>query len=130
MTCKVFLFGESEKGEYCSPLTVRNLEDLYMILGHPPKESAGIQYAIQSLLCNRELIFYRVHEEGFSVRDYTKGIQLLAHEGAKLQVSAVSMPGVGDHALINALSPICSAMRALLLVSEQDFYDYLTGVKY
>lgn len=127
---RVLVFGEAEKGEFCRPLRLKGLEDLLNILGSPPDGSLGLDYAIQTLLCKWDLIFYRVHEEGYSIDDYNRGLQLLANQGQRMYLSAICMPGVGDPHLLNAVSPICQSMNLLLLVSEQDFYDYLTGSKY
>ena len=127
---RVLLFGEAEKGEYCTPLQLRDVPDLLEKLGHPPEDTQGIDYAIQTLLAGQEVLFFRVHEEGFSLEDYKRGLQLLLNEGNTLQLSAICMPGMGDPSVIQALSPICQAMQILLLVSERDFYDYSTGSKY
>ena len=127
MVLRIFIFGEAEKGNYHIPICLHSLGQLLDHLGHPPKESLGIEYAVQSLLSAREVLFYRVKEEGFSHEDYIQGFSLLKNEGNTLNPSAICMPGVGDAELIDALSPICQKLRALLLISEKDFYDYLTG---
>lgn len=124
--CRVLVFGEAEKGEFCLPLRLKGLEDLLERLGTPPAGTLGIDYAIQTLLCQWELVYYRVHEEGYSTPDYQKGLQLLANQGANMHLTAVCMPGVGDQSLLGSLTPICLAMSSLLIVSERDFYDYLT----
>jgi hypothetical protein len=123
----LFVFGEAERGAYHAPVRLHSLPQLLDQFGHPPKESLGIEYAIQSLLSNREVLFYRVKEEGFSREDYLQGFSLLRNEGGQLNPSAICMPGVGDVELIDTLSPIFQKLKALLLISEKDFYDYLTG---
>jgi len=121
----LFLFGEAEKGEYCTPLLCRALPQLPELLGNPPGESLGIFYAIQALLCGRELIFFRVREEGFSVPDYMRGLALLKKRS--FSISALGIPGVGNPEIIEAFSSICAQHRSCLVLSEKDLYDYLTA---
>lgn len=127
---RVLLFGEAQKGACCTPLELNNLEHLFETLGTPPKDTFGVDYAIQTLLCKRDLIFYRVREEGFSLEDYFKGIRLLSKEGKKMGISAICMPGMGDPSVLEKVAPICKSLNVLFLVSERDFYDYSTGSKY
>ncbi len=127
---RVFLFGEAEKGEYCTPLRLQSLIDLSERFGNPPANSIGIDYAVQTLLYKRDLVFYRVHEEGFCQKDYLHGVKLLYNHGKKMRLSAICMPGVGDLKIIEAIAPICLSLKAVLVLSEKDLYDYLTASKY
>lgn len=122
----IFLFGEAEKGEFCTPLVCKSLPHLAEAFGNPPEESLGISYAVQALLFERELIFFRVKEEGFSVRDYMRGIRLLKNREHFQGLSAICMPGVGDAAIIEATHPVCTLRSILLITTEKDLYDYLT----
>lgn len=122
----VFLFGEAEKGEFCTPLVYRNLPQLAESLGNPPQDSQGIHYAVQSLLYDRTLIYYRVKEEGFSIADYIKGLKLLRHTESELGLTAICMPGVGDATIIDASFQVCSLHKSCLIINEQDLYDFLT----
>ncbi len=122
----IFLFGEAEKGEFCTPLFCRSIAQLADTLGNPPEESQGIAYAIQALLFKKELIFYRVKEEGFSTGDYMKGLRLLQKTDLLPHLHAICIPGVGDGEIIDAVSEICYEHRSLLVLSEKDLYDYLT----
>lgn len=123
----VFLFGEAEKGEFCTPLYCRSLPQLADMLGNPPEESQGIQYAVQALLFKRELFFFRVREEGFSAQDYGKGLKFLQSKDLIPSVHAICIPGVGDVEIIDALSDVCHLHKSLLVVTESDLYDYLTS---
>jgi hypothetical protein len=125
----VFLFGEAEKGEFCTPLLCKSLPQLAEAFGNPPEESLGIIYAVQTLMYERELIFFRVKEEGFSVSDYMRGIRLLKKKENFGDLAAICMPGVGDAEIIDATNPICSLHRSLLITTEKDLYDYLTHTK-
>jgi hypothetical protein len=128
MRYTVFLFGEAEKGEFCTPLHCRSLPQLADTLGNPPEESLGILYAVQTLLFERELIFFRVKEEGFSTADYLRGIKLLqGAENLLPNIAAICMPGVGDREIISATSPICNLHKSFLILNEKDLYDYLTS---
>ncbi len=122
----VFLFGEAEKGEFCTPLVYRTLPQLAESLGNPPKDSLGISYAVQTLLYDRTLIYYRVKEEGFSIADYMKGLKLLMHTEADLGLSAICIPGVGDATIIDASTEVCTIHKSSILMNERDLYDFLT----
>lgn len=122
----IFLFGEAEKGEFCTPLICQSLPHLAETFGNPPEESLGLMYAIQALLFDRELIYFRVKEEGFSVADYMRGIRLLENRNAFNELTAICMPGVGDIEIIEATNPICSVRKSLLITTQKDLYDYLT----
>ncbi len=123
----VFLFGEAEKGEFCTPLICRSLPQLADSLGNPPDESQGILYAVQALLYERELIFFRVKEEGFSTQDYMRGLKLLQNKETLSPIAAICMPGVGDMEIIQATSPVCSLHKSFLILNEKDLYDFLTN---
>jgi len=129
MKCRVFLFGEAEKGEMCTPHRVSSPTQLFEEFGHPPENAVGIDYAMQTLLGESELIFYRVREEGFSKSDYLRGVKLLSNHGKKMNLSAICLPGVGDKEIIESLGSICLKMRTILILSEKDLYDYLTTSK-
>lgn len=122
----IFLFGEAEKGEFCTPHLCKSLPQLADTFGNPPEETLGILYAVQALLYERELIFYRVKEEGFSTQDYLKGLKHLKNKMPKHSIHAICMPGVGDAEIIQATSSICTLHNSFLIISEQDLYDFLT----
>lgn len=126
MKIKIFLFGEAEKGDFCIPLLCRSLPELAETFGNPPEESQGLCYAVQALMYERELIYFRVREEGFSHADYMKGIKLLEKKEPFENLTAICMPGVGDTNILHATESICSLYKSLLIVSEKDLYDFLT----
>lgn len=117
------LFGEAERGEYRTPYYCETLPQLVDFLGNPPDESRGLFYAVQALLFNRKLIFFRVRQEGFSYSDYHFGLQVLA-SGAT-QLSAICTPGAGSSEIISAAVPVCKIHHSVLIVNQSDFYDYL-----
>jgi len=122
----IFLFGEAEKGDFCTPMHCHSLVQLVETFGHPPEESKGILYAVQALLYDRELIFYRVKEEGFSMHDYMRGLRLLSNRDIPLTLNAICMPGVGDASIIDASQAVCQVHKSFLIIDEKDLYDYLT----
>lgn len=124
---RIFLFGEAEKGEFCTPFRLQSLYELSEKFGGPSKEGVGIEYAIQALLYEHELVFFRVHEEGFSFNEYMHGVKLLYKQGKNLRISAICMPGMGDLRMIEAIEPICLKLKTVLVLSEKDLYDYLTN---
>jgi hypothetical protein len=97
------------------------------VLGHPPPESVGLSYAVQALLFGRELIYFRVKEEGFSVADYMRGFRLLENRELFCHLKAIGVPGVGDQEIIEAASAVCQLYRSILITTERDFYDLMTG---
>lgn len=121
----IFLFGEAEKGDFCTPLWFKSLPQLVELLGNPPEESQGIPYAIQTLLYGKELIYFRVKEEGFSTPDYVRGLKLLKNREAFQKLSAICLPGVGDAGIIDATGLVCELYRSILILNEKDLYDYL-----
>jgi len=124
----VFLFGEAEKGDYCTPHLCKSLPQLADTFGNPPEESFGLFYAIQTLLFNRDIVFFRVKEEGFSIQDYRKGLRLLQIKEAIPLLSAIYIPGIGDSELIQEVSDVCHIHKSLLVITQKDLYDYLTSL--
>lgn len=125
MRHSVFLFGEAEKGEFCTPFVCKTMAQLVDHLGNPPHESRGISIAIQVLLYDRDLIYFRVKEEGFSTQDYMRGLKLLRKKEHIAPLAAIGMPGMGDPEIIDAMHNLCMQRKCLLILSESDLYDYL-----
>lgn len=123
----IALFGEAEKGRYHTAYYCESLPQLVEYLGHPPPESLGLYFAVQALMYEHRLIFFRVEEEGFSYHDYLLGLKLLEEELFAEKLAALCLPGVGDARLIEAATPICEEKHALIITSEADLYDYLTS---
>lgn len=124
----VALFGESEKGLYSVPYFCKSLAQLLENLGNPPPESSGLYFAIQALLYKRELVYFRVREEGFSIPDYLNGFKLLQQEAIFPYVGAIFVPGVGDSMIIDAAFDLSLNYQSIIVMSEGDLYDYLTSV--
>jgi hypothetical protein len=122
----IFLFGEAEKGDFCTPMLCHSLAQLVEIFGHPPGESKGILYAVQAILYERELIYFRVKEEGFSMQDYMRGLRMLSSRDITMPLSAICLPGVGDATIIDASQAVCQVHKSFLIIAENDLYDYLT----
>ena len=125
----IFLFGEAEKGAFCTPILVQSLTQLADTLGNPPEDTLGITYAVQALLYERELIYYRVKEEGFSVSDYMRGMKVLNNQNIIRDLSAICLPGVGDREIIEAAGSVCCERNTFLIASAKDLYDFLTDWK-
>jgi len=123
----IALFGEAEQGEYKTAYFCRSLEDLAEQFGQPPEDSIGIHYAVQALLFDYQLIFFRVAEEGYAYEDYLQGMQLLGNQALIPQLSAIALPGVGEPAIIDASEPLCELYNSIIITTESDLYDYLTA---
>src|SRR5689334_20016091 len=96
----VFLFGEAEKGPYCSPLRCCSVSQLYDQLGNAPPQTEGISYALQALMLDLDLIYFRVQEEGYSTNDYMEGFHLLRKKEKPTTLTAIGIPGVGDSTIV------------------------------
>lgn len=125
-TLTIAMFGEAEKGDYRTAYRCRSLPQLVETLGHPPEESRGLYYAVQALLYERELIFFRVREEGYSEQDYFTALNLLQREDLVNGIAAYCLPGVGDSEIIGAVTPLCEIYNSIMITNEPDLYDYLT----
>lgn len=123
----VALFGESEKGQYKIPHVLKELPQLIDLLGNPPPESEGLFFAIQALLFQRELIYFRVEQEGFSHADYFHGIKFLQDREKVKVLSAICLPGVGDSQILEASQSLCDIHKSFLITTQKDLYDYLTS---
>lgn len=122
----LFVFGEAEKGDFRTPYECVSLCHLAETFGNPPEKSRGIDFAIQALLYQSRLFFFRVEEEGFSLEDYFAGAKLLENRSFTSHLSAIGIPGMGNPEIVNAMGTICSLYGSLLLIEESDLYDYLT----
>src|SRR5690242_16780883 len=117
------LFGEAERGNYNTAYYCDSLSQLVEYLGNPPPESQGLYFAVQALLYERNLIFFRVEEEGFSYQDYHLGLRFIERGGLIVGISAICLPGVGDAEIIEAAVPICKLHKTIMITTEPDFYD-------
>lgn len=122
----LFIFGEAEKGPYCTPIFCSCMKELFDLLGNCPSDTEGLHYAVQTVLFNRYLIYFRVEEEGFSFQDYFKGFKFLGTKRGEISLSGIGIPGVGNHDVISAALPICRLYESPLILTQKDLYDYLT----
>ncbi len=122
----VALFGEAEKGGFCKPHVLHKLPQVYDLLGNPPHDSEGLFFAVQAILYNREVIYFRVVEEGFSPPEYFKGLRYL--EGQETKICALCMPGVGNPEILYASQNVCSLHSSFLITNQKDLYDFLTAI--
>jgi len=123
----IALFGEAEKGSFNEGIICDKVPELMDYFGNPPADSLGLHYAVQALLYQYQLIFFRVMQEGFSKNDYVHGINILAQSPMIHSIHAICTPGVGDPSIINILIPLCLEHHQILITNERDLYDYLTA---
>ncbi len=127
MKSTIVLFGESEKGQYQAGYLCHSLMDLCSSLGHPiANQGNGIFLAIQLIMLNYSVLFFRVQEEGFNSEHYLFGAKFLNEQQLINSFTAIAIPGVGDNQIIEAFIPICHKYESLLVINEQDLYDLLT----
>ncbi len=125
MLKRIAIFGESETGKYSFPYLCNSLYQLADTLGNPPKDSLGLILAIQALMYEREVIFFRVKEEGFSFDDYIEGCKYLKNKKNINYLDAICTPKVGCSKIINETFLICKIHQSIMIISEKDFFDYL-----
>ena len=123
----VVLFGEAEKGAFKTPHKVNYLPQLVDLFGNPPGDSEGLFFAIQAILYNRDVLFFRVAEEGFSRIDYMNGLKYLGNNDTVKKVNALCLPGVGDPEILAASEEICHLHKSFLITNQKDLYDFLTS---
>ena len=124
----IALFGEAEKGQFKKPYILSDLPRLVDTFGNPPPESQGLFFAVQAILYQRELIFFRVEEEGFSYPDYLYGLKYLADTGNVKKLQAICLPGIGDPNILQASQKVCEIHKSFLITTQKDLYDYLTAI--
>ena len=122
----IALFGESEKGTFRHPYLLTSLPQAALTLGNPPIGSFGLHFAVQTLLYDRNLLFFRVEEEGFAPKDYMAGLSYLKQQSALLPI-AICLPGASDCLIINETIDLCKKMGSFLIMTEKDLFDYLTS---
>lgn len=122
----IALFGEAEKGDFKTAYFCHSLPELVDYFGNPPPNSRGLYFATQALLFHRDLIFFRVQEEGFSHQDYFSGLRVLENQSESPQIAAVCLPGVGDTEILQAVTPFCKVHHSIIVTTASDLYDYLT----
>lgn len=127
MKFTIALFGEAEKGSYEVAYLCRSTADLYDHLGASlATAKSGIFLAIQALMYNYNVLYFRVREEGYCVDSYFFGLHFLNTQTTLKNIIAMGLPGVGDQHLIEASKSLCQKYKSFLLLFEQDLYDLLT----
>lgn len=123
----IALFGEAAKGDLDTAYFCKSVEELFHYFGEPPPETKGLYYAIQTLLYQKAILYFRVREEGLSIKDYLFGLHLMRDYASKIpHVGALFLPQVGAKAIIDEGLFFCESNHSLLLIEESDLYDYLT----
>ncbi|NGX63201.1 MAG: hypothetical protein KR126chlam6_00608 [Candidatus Anoxychlamydiales bacterium] len=128
MNSVIALFGESEKGRYCYPYYFSNVIELAETLGNAPDDSLGIELAIQALMYERDIIYFRVEEEGNSLEQYMRSIEILKDKNRVKKINAICIPKVGDSEIITNLDMICKMHKSIIIMSEKDLFDYLISI--
>ncbi|HEU64245.1 MAG: hypothetical protein KR126chlam4_00016 [Candidatus Anoxychlamydiales bacterium] len=123
---KVIAFlGESEMGRFYYPYFCSSLTQLATTLGNPPEDSRGLDFAIQAIMYERDVIYFRVEEEGFSIKDYIKSFEIIKDKKKVKRLDAICIPGVGDIEIILQLDPICKLHSSIIITTQKDLFDYL-----
>ena len=123
----LFIFGEAEKGPFCRPVLCKEPLELFNQFGHAPQESYGLILALQSIFYQRPVLFFRVEEEGYSLNDYYKGLELLQTDWDSIPIQGIALPGVSNLEIIEKTERFIFKKRSLFLMNEKDFFDFLTN---
>ena len=123
----VAIFGEAERGQFKKATFLYDLPQLVDVFGSPPQESQGLYYAVQALLYQRELIYFRVEEEGFSTSDYLFGLKILEDLEKVKRLHALCLPGIGDPKIMKAIQNVFKIHKSFLITTQKDLFDYLTS---
>ncbi len=105
---------------------VKTLPTLAEKFGNPTSTGLGIHMAVQAMMYGHYVLFFRVKEEGVNIEEYLLGLFLLQNEKHASHISALSLPGVGDKQIIKEAFKISSNYKNLLIMNEQDLYDFMT----
>lgn len=124
-TCTLALFGEAERGEFERPYFLQNISQLGEFLGNPPPNTKGVFLAVQALMYQYNLLFFRVKEEGFSYSDYLSGLHQLEMQDLVSHITAICLPGVGNSAILEVATPFCLSHNTLIIINEADLFDVL-----
>ena len=125
----ILIFGESKEGEFHKFLFLKTLPDLAEALGEPTETGLGVHIAIQSILSNRDVLFYKVKEEGFHADHYLLGFKQLENEFHSTPLAAIALPGVSSANILELASSLCNQHRSIILFNEKDLYDLMTQSK-
>ncbi|MCF7806258.1 MAG: hypothetical protein K9M07_02950 [Simkaniaceae bacterium] len=123
----IVLFGEAERGSFHTLHYLKTLPQLNETLGNPTENSQAMDIAIQLLMYQRNLVFIRVQEEGYSLKDYMIGLKMIEDDQSIWNLAAIALPGVGDELILNECTQVCEKKRCIMIGSEKDLYDYLTN---
>ena len=125
MNGPIAIFGESQKGRFHYPYFCNSLYQLADTFGEPPNDSLGLNLAIQAIMYERDIVFFRVSEEGFSIHDYMKGFEILKNKNKIKELCAICLPKVGNHLILDRVDPICKIHNSLIITTQTDLFDYL-----
>ncbi len=122
----IVIFGESKGGDFQKPLLFNTLPELSQALGEPTQNSSGIHLAVQALLLNQRVLYYKVSEEGFNPDQYLLGFKLIEKYPPEKSISAALLPGVSSSEILTLAKEFSAHTGLLLLFTEKDLYDLLT----
>ncbi|MCB1114213.1 MAG: hypothetical protein KDK62_05595 [Chlamydiia bacterium] len=122
----IALFGEAEKGTFHTGTLLSNLMELEKTYGHPPPETKGLLFAVQTLLYRYKLLFFRVEEEGFHSDGYLRGFKRILESDLAPNLLGLGIPGLSDQMVLDAAEPIMHRHHPVLILTEADLYDLLS----
>ena len=73
----------------------------------------------------RQVLFFRVQQEGFSIEDYMMGFSILKDKKKTKKIDAIFLPKVGNPEIIDSIDPICKSQSLIVITTEKDLFDYL-----
>lgn len=120
---QIAIFGQSEKALPWSLSEIRSLPELIDKVGHPPADSCGLIIAIQSLMYEKEVLYYCVAEEGLDPEDYQRGLTDLLSRPKHYNLEAIALPGVSDPLILEEAKKVAKVHPCSLIIGEKDLFD-------
>lgn len=122
----VALFGEAQRGAFQTAYFCHTLPQLLDTFGEPPEGSQGLTCAVQFIMNQYRVIYFRVKEEGFSYQEYYDGLNFLHQYTGIQDLTALCLPGVGSQEVLEACLPISYRYQSPIVINEADLYDLMT----
>lgn len=123
----IAIFGEAEIGSFKSLITLNSIPELTDKLGRPTKKGIGIHMAIQAILYDREILYYRIpNEEEPSCKEYLHGLNLLGRSTFINPLVAIALPAVNHRDILYRAKHLCHHCKILFLPNERDLYNFIS----
>lgn len=118
-------FGQTSKGRFGQPYYLKNAKSILSILGKVPEDTLGMPFALEMLKAHKDILFFRVAEEGLSLDDYLRGLQFLKKNCIQKRLLGIYLSGCFDKEVVSLAVRICNWHKSILLATQKEMIDYL-----